>query len=210
MSYGSNFLQGTQGDTFAAGWRTASGIVDGGSMVKGGGLSSESPITKSFTLAEIADDFGQSFGSKIVSQDGTTDDLVGVTEANSAGTLAYQAGPTEWIMRGGNVTNTIGGVSNDILVSAASNRNGAVITDYINELESTRRIEVSGINVYAKPDGTINPILTRSDNAGALISFGTDGVADETRAVPGELTYRWGQMPVPYSDVYKAKDSFEV
>ena len=108
-------LRNAVGGAYAA----ASVVNDGGTVVKGGNIASDSPMTNGLGLNTLADDFGTSFGSKVVAQ-ADTGDKAGVDKAVSGGTLAYSAGATEWVIRGGNVSTTLGGVSNDVLAGAAS------------------------------------------------------------------------------------------
>ena len=119
---------------------TAAGVKnDGGSVVKGGNVASDSPMTNSLGLNTLADDFGTSFGSKVIANDGTgaaTTDRAGVAKAVSGGTLAYQASATEWVVKGGNVASTLGGVSNDILASPA--RDTGDLNDFATEASRTK------------------------------------------------------------------------
>ena len=222
MAYGSNFLQGTTGQTYAAGWRIASsGVVDGGTVVKGGNVASDSPMTNSLGVNTLADDFGTSFGSKVVAQ-ADTGDKAGVDKAVTAGTLAYQAGATEWVMRGGNVTSTLGGVSNDILVSPA--RDTGDLNDFATEAARTKindRLVGSkadeAFDIYARPSTAIVPGRTKGTDAGVVSTMvnpedGTAAVATEiapSLLVPGELTYHFGALAKPTTDEYVAKNVYE-
>ena len=223
MAYGESFLQGTKGATYSAGWRIkSSGVVDGGTIVKAGNIAAGDPITKSLGTDELADDFGKSFGSKIVAQ-ADTGDKAGVQKANSAGTLAFNANSTQWIMQGGNVTTTVGGVANTELIGAGR--------DYNNKLntfsEEAGRVKVSdrligskaneAFNIYARPDSDIVPGRTKGSNAGnastmtdpATGSATSTGAVASTQAVPGELTYHFGALAKATTDDYKAKNTAE-
>lgn len=196
---------------------------DGGTVIKAGNIASDSPITRALGLNEIADDKGEDFGSKVVAKTGTggsTTDSAGIAKAVSGGTLAFNASATQWIMRGGNVSTTIGGVSNDVLVSAGSDFNGAV-RDNVHELLSTRAIGSGNgtFDLYAVPSTEITPNYTKGAGAGDQISYvapsgggihaASDDAATPTRSVPGELTYNFGALAKPTTDEYKAKNSFE-
>jgi hypothetical protein len=191
---------------------------DGGTVVKGGGVASDSPMTNSLGLNTLADDFGTSFGSKVVAQ-ADTGDKAGVAKAVSGGTLAYSAGATEWVIRGGNVSTTLGGVSNDVLAGAA--RDTGDLNDFLTKanrlIVSSELVGASGYNVFAAPSSDIVPGRTRLSTAGDSFNFanpadGTDAVATEiapSQAVPGELTYFFGELAAATTDEYKAKNVAE-
>ena len=227
MAYGSSFLQGTKGGTQAAGWRIdTSGVVDNGTIFNAGNIAADGPVTNAVTLRDAAkqtDAEISAVGSKVVANDGTgaaTTDRAGVTNPVSAGTIAYNAGPTEWIMRGGNVAATIGGVANTVLVSAGSDIAGAFTAtrDGINQINSTRRLGTgSTFDMFAVPSGHMNAGFQVGAGAGNTQNFvqaddgstaSADNAAAPTRGVPGELTYRFGG-PNPSGADYKAKDVFE-
>lgn len=198
-------------------------VRDNGTIFNAGNVVSTGPITNAVTLRDAADDFGESTGSKVVANDGTgaaTTDRAGVAKGVSGGTLAYDASATEWIMRGGNVATTIGGVSNTVLVSAGSDVAGAFTAtrDNVNEINSTRRLGTGGtFDLLAVPSGHINAGFQVGTGAGNAQNFvqaddgstaSADNAAAPTRGVPGELTYRFG-APNPTQDEYKAKNVFE-
>lgn len=198
-------------------------VRDNGTIFNAGNVVSTGPITNAVTLRDAADDFGESTGSKVVANDGTgaaTTDRAGVENPVSAGALAYNAGATEWIMRGGNVATTIGGVANTVLVSAGSDVAGAFTAtrDNVNEINSTRRLGTGAtFDLLAVPSTQITPGFTKGTGAGNAQNFvqaddgstaSADNAAAPTRGVPGELTYRFG-APNPTTDEYKAKNAFE-
>jgi hypothetical protein len=198
-------------------------VRDNGTIFNAGNVVSTGPITNAVTLRDAADDFGESTGSKVVANDGTgaaTTDRAGVAKGVSGGTLAYNAGATEWIMRGGNVATTIGGVANTVLVSAGSDVAGAFTAtrDNVNEINSTRRLGTGAtFDLLAVPSTQITPGFTKGAGAGNAQNFvqaddgstaSADNAAAPTRGVPGELTYRFG-APNPTTDEYKAKNAFE-
>jgi len=166
----------------------------------------------------LADDFGTSFGSKVVAQ-ADTGDKAGVAKAVSGGTLAYQASATEWIVKGGNVTSTIGGVSNGVLASPA--RDTGDLNDFATEVARTKigdRLIGSkadeAFNMFARPSSAIVPGRTKGSNAGNASTMvnpadGTAAVASEiapSQAVPGELTYFFGELAAATTDEYKANN----
>jgi hypothetical protein len=194
---------------------------DGGTVVKGGGVASDSPMTNSLGLNTLADDFGTSFGSKVVAQ-ADTGDKAGVAKAVSGGTLAYSAGATEWVIRGGNVSTTLGGVSNDVLAGAA--RDTGDLNDFATEAARTKisdRLVGSkadeAFNMFARPSSAIVPGRTKGSNAGSVSTMvnpvdGTAAVATEiapSQVVPGELTYFFGELAAATTDEYKAKNVAE-
>lgn len=234
--YGSAFLAGTKGTTFAQGYDVSkSGVVDGGTIVKAGNKASDSPVTNDLGLNALADDQGASFGSKVVANVGTgasTTDRVGVSGAIAANaadgaSIAFNAGATNWVMRGGNVTTSLNGVANTQLIGGAReivNANGGS-NDFATKVARTKISERQvgeyasrDINVMARPSTEINPVLeNRGNNAGSAFTFvnpadGSAAVASEiapSQAVPGELTYHFGALAEPTTDEYKAKNVLE-
>lgn len=201
-------------------------VRDNGTIFNAGNVVAGGPVTNAVTLREAAD---QGFedpsitGSKVVVNDGTgasTTDRAGVAKGVSGGTIAYNAGATEWIMRGGNVATTIGGVANTVLVSAGADVAGAFTAtrDGINQINSTRSLGSSGtFDLNATPSTEITPGFTKGVGAGLSQPFvrvgdGSTASADQaaapTRTVPGELTFRFGG-PNPSGAAYKAKNAFE-
>lgn len=232
MSYGNGFVQGTTGGTYAAGWRLKeSGVPNNGTIVKAGNVASDG-VANDLSLATLADDDGTSFGSKVIASDGTgasTTDRVGISGAVVGGVvggttvLGYGANETEWVVQGGNVTTTLGGVANSVLVGGARDYNGS-INDESLEVARTKIGDVtmgSGestvFNVLARPSTELVPGRTKGGGAGSAFTFvnpadGTAAVAAEiapSRAVPGELVYHFGGEAEPTLDDYKAKDVHE-
>ena len=202
-------------------------VRDNGTIFNAGNVATGGPVTSVVTLRDAAKQGFEDIsavGSKVVANDGTgaaTTDRVGVSGAFS-NTPAYNAGPTEWIMRGGNVATTIGGVANTVLVSAGSDVAGAFTAtrDGINQINSTRTLG-SGVttefDMFAVPSTQITPGFTKGGQAGFVQNFvkaddgstaSADNAAAPTRTVPGELTYRFG-APNPTTDEYKPRNSGE-
>ena len=193
-----------------------------GTVVKGGTPASDSPIQNVLGLNTLADDKGESFGSKVVAQ-ADTGDKAGVAKAVSGGTLAYQAGATEWVVRGGNVSTTLGGVANTQLIGGGRDYSGQINDDATTVAKTKISDRLVGskadeaFNIYARPSTAIVPGRTKGSNAGNLSTMvnpadGSAAVASEiapSDAVPGELTYHFGALAVATTDEYKAKDVAE-
>ena len=211
-------LRNTTGGAYSA----ASVRNDNGTIVRAGNVSSDGPITKVLGLNDLADDKGEAIGSKAnyggVSQ-GNTGDKAGVQKAVSGGTLAFSAGATQWVMQGGNVSTTIGGVANTSLVGGARDYD-AKRNDFLTEANrviiDTELVGASGFDVFAVPSTEIVPGRTNHGYAGNASTFvnpadGSVAVATEiapSQAVPGELTYMFGAIN-PKQDDYKDKNLLE-
>jgi hypothetical protein len=206
---------------------------NGGTIVHGGSLSSESPMTKNLSTSDLADDLGQPYGSKVIAKVGTGSeftDRVGISGVRPAAVvggeteLGYRADRDEWVMRGGNVTRTLSGFSNTLMIGGAAGVNGADPNrDFINQLESTRLYGKVDIDVLAPPSSGYNSFASKSSGpggaGGTLSRFidpavaggatnSSDSAAAPTRAVPGELTFMFGGK-LPKQENYKARDSAE-
>ena len=189
--------------------------VNGGAILNGGS-NAAGIMTKSLSLADVADDFGESFGSKVVANDGAGTDKAGTTTARGAGTLAYTATATQWVVQGGNVTTKLNNAANTALISAAADSEGANATrDNITSNVNRKKIGATEIDVYAKPSTAYNGFVTRTGagtdqpfKTGHSTGTATDDAANPTLAVPGELTYMAGGKN-PTTDEYKAKNAPE-
>ena len=189
--------------------------VNGGAILNGGS-NAAGIMTKSLSLADVADDFGESFGSKVVANDGAGTDKAGTTTARGAGTLAYNATATQWVVQGGNVTTKLNNAANTALISAAADSEGANATrDNITSNVNRKKIGATEIDVYAKPSTAYNGFVTRTGagtnqlfTTGHSTETATDDAANPTLAVPGELTYMAGGKN-PTTDEYKAKNAPE-
>tara|TARA_B100001094_G_scaffold107687_2_gene103671 strand:- start:1063 stop:1761 length:699 start_codon:yes stop_codon:yes gene_type:complete len=225
MAYGSSFLQGTKGGTYAAGWRIGtSGVVDGGTIVKAGNKASDSPVTNALSVNTLADNVGdRATGSKVIANvaGGATTDRAGVQSSQSGlspqGTeLAFNASATQWVIRG--VSETLGGVANTTIHSRGTVGDGRY--DNIHGTITDRKIGSKADEAYdtlARPSTQIVPGRTKGTGAGGANLMenpadGTVAVSTEifpSRSVPGELTYHFGGRSKPTTDEYKAKDAFE-
>jgi hypothetical protein len=224
------FKSTTSGTTYANAAAMKAAQVEGGTIAQGGNLDITDatgeptrPVKNQVLLADMnaADDsIPENLGSRVLANDGdtgSTTDRVGIAKAVSGGTLAYNAGSTEWIMSGNNVTTTIGGVANTVLASASSDAGVDRGTENIKIDDRKLGLAASGdINVLAAPSSEIHSERTKSADAGDRLTFvnsddGTDAVSSEiasSRSVPGKLTYRFGGA-APKKDVYKASDEKE-
>ena len=202
-------------------------VNDGGTVVNGGNIASDNPMTVSKTLATMADG-GTDYGSKVLAQDGTVsedEDYSGIQAANSggAGGLAFtpdaQAGERNFLIRGAGTADGNNKVNNDastVLSIPASNSDGVAPQTLI---VSTRQLgeDDASFNILARPSTAMVPGRTKGTDAGAASTFvnpadGTPAVKSEvvpSRAVPGELTYHFGGLAAPTTDEYKARDSYE-
>lgn len=191
-------------------------VRDGGTVLKGGS-NAAGVMTNSLSLAEIADDLGQSYGSKVVSKGGAAEyDRVGVDKAQSGGSLAYNADGTEWVMKGGNVSTTLGGVANTTLIGGAAGPDP--VRNNIAVLETTRDHGQRDVDVLAVPASGFNSWITIT-GGGSVVNYidpavaggatnSTDSAANTTRAIPGEFVYRDGSAN-PIQDNFKSKEAPE-
>ena len=195
---------------------------DGGTVIHGGS-NAAGVMTKNLSLADIADDFGESFGSKVVVNAGSganTTDRAGVSQARAgqAGTIAYNSTATQWVVQGGNVTTTLNNAANTKLIGGAADSEGMNATrDNVTSNNKRKKIGDTVIDILANPSTTINGFVTSRTGAGDDVNMVTpadgtsvanDNEANTTRAVPGELTYMFGGKN-PKQDQYKGKDTPE-
>jgi len=199
---------------------SGSTVNDGGTVVNGGNVGSDNPMTVSKSLATMADS-GTDYGSKIVSQNGNTGDYAGVTTANAAGSggLAYfpSAEDRNFLLRGaGDTSNKI----NNSASTAVSLPKGAGTVNKIHKLVSARKhgeLATRAFNVLARPSTDMVPGRTKGNNSGVSYNYvqkdgstaAVDDAASPSLAIPGELTYHFGALAAPTTDVYKAIDSHE-
>ena len=210
---------------------SSSTINDGGTIVKGGTLGSDSPMTKNVNLNELKT--GSDYGSKVVANNGaggSQTDPDGVQKAKSGGTggLAYfpdaQAGERNFILRAAG-TEACGKINNDatdaLNIAGAENSSvGLLGVSDTHGIIATRALGSAAdvaYDILAIPSKHRVPGRTKGTGAGNASTFvnpadGTPAVASEifaTKAVPGELTYHFGGLAKPTTDEYKALDSNE-
>ena len=204
-------------------------VRNGGTILKGGS-NAAGIFTKSLSLAEVADDQGQDFGSKVIAkhaggsevnfdftdQAGTIKAQCGASQSGTAGVteLGYKADATEWVVKGGNVTRTLGGSADLSLIGGAAGPDP--VRDNIAQLETTRDYGVLDLDVLATPASGFKSFRTitgggvQKNFINPAVAGGStnsnDSAANTTRAVPGELVYRTGAAN-PKQDDYKSKEA---
>jgi len=231
MAYGTNFLLGTKGGTFAAGWRMGtSGVVDRGTVFgvgNGGRAVADDVLSSGLPVNINADNLGdRAMGSKVVTNDGTgaaTTDRVGVAKAVSGGTLAFAPDPADrtaadpqFVIMG--VGTKIGGVANTLLQTQGSIGDGRYDNMHgtIQASSGSFSNSAHSYDVTARPSTNITPNFTPEDGAQSVTlvnpADGTAAVTTEifpSRSVPGELTYHFGGLGKPSTDEYKSKEVYE-
>jgi hypothetical protein len=141
----------------------------------------------------------------------------GVTLAKTNGTFAYTPAPgTNFlIMRAGdNAANINGSGSTALYIPAGAN--GQTMNK---NLKSTQlgSYATTKFNLLAVPSSGNFPGLTRGTGFGTAVTYqatsgaypAIDDAASTSRAVPGELTYRFGAALPTRNVSYKAKDAAE-
>ena len=206
-------------------------VNDGGTVVNGGNISADNPMTNNRSLVDLADG-GTEYGSKVVAQAGGAGDYAGVQTAKSGGSggLAFfpnaQEGERNFLLRGVGTADGNNKINNDAstILNVPGSEFASVGIRQVNTVHSVvdTRLLGSGIdtsfNVLAKPSTAMVPGRTKGTGAGSDSNFvqvsdgstaATDDAASSTRAVPGELTYHFGGLAAPTTDEYKARDSYE-
>ena len=142
----------------------------------------------------------------------------GVTKAKSDGTFAYTppAGSDFLLMSAGD---TNAGKINGSTSTALTTPGGAEGQIINKNLKTTQlgSYATRTFNVLAVPSSGNFPGLTRGTGAGTAVTYvatsgaypAVDDASSPTRAVPGELTYRFGAALPTRNVAYKAKDSNE-
>ncbi len=188
---------------------------DGGTLLHAGNVSEDNPITRNIPISDLADNFGDDYGSKVIAKvdGGLYSDRVGISgvspEAVISGEteLGYQSDSQEWVMNGGNVTQTLGGKPYTGLAGGAAGPDATRKSPYL--LQSTRSYGDVSVDLYAMPSSGFNAWVSRTGD-GELVSYIDPAVVggetpsnDSSSAVPGELTYMFGGAN-PKTDDYKA------
>lgn len=200
---------------------SGSEVRDGGVVVGGGTLSSDSPMTKVLNTKDLAT--GTEYGSKVLSNDGTGgqySDPAGVTTAKGAGTLAYNpsVGTNYIVLQAGDNAAKINGTTSTVLTVPGADYDGSP-RDTIHKVVKTYKYgsyATASFNVLATASSGVAPGRTKGSGAGSSANFvqkdgstaAVDDAATPTRSVPGELTYMFGSV-TPKQDDYKAKNSYE-
>lgn len=196
-------------------------VNDGGTVVAAGTVPAGSPVSKVLNVNEL--NTGSEYGSKVVVNTATgngTSDPAGAIKARTSGTFAYYPSKEDrnFLIRAAGSTSA--GKINNTSSTLLTVPGGVSTNGNTHKLTTTRRIgqySNAVFNVLARPSTSVVPGRTRGTGAGSLVNYvemdgvspSQDDAASSTRSVPGELTYHFGKLAAPYSDDYKAKDSFE-
>lgn len=191
---------------------------DGGVVLQAGDVS------ENLTDLTIRTNLGTSpeYGTKVVQNTPSAPlsytDPHGITKAKSAGTFAYTppAG-SEFLLMAAGDTNAgkINGSASTLLTIP-----GGATEAVINKNLKTTQVgtyATKEFNILAVPSSGNFPGLTRGTGAGTAVTYvstsgdypAVDDAASTSRAVPGELTYRFGAALPTRNVAYKAKDSNE-
>lgn len=214
-------------------------VNDGGTVLGGGTLSSDNPLTNNRTLVANADG-GTDYGSKVTKKAGeaSSEDHNGRIEAKGLGTGTFafypnaQEGERNFIIRGAGTTDGNNEINNSVEASIATLGNEyplTVGTRTVNKIHKIVDTDLYGsgvdtsFNVLARPSSAMVPGFTKGTGEGSDSNFvqtgdgttpATDDAASPTRGVPGELTFMFGgPKPTNVADGnaqdYKARDSHE-
>ena len=212
------------------GAQAAAAVNNGGTLLNPGNHDS-SVITNGLRIDEInGASNGVLTGSRVLAKTGTgasTTDRAGVQTALGAGTLAYfpdaraaEGSNRNFLVRGAGHTNAgkINNSASDLVAMPAADRHSQRGPAHIHDSLVNRNRGVYAINVLAAPSTEIHPERTITSpgvaaNYVAPTGDGTvaasDDAANPTRAIPGELTYPFGGLAKPTTDVYKPSDVYE-
>jgi hypothetical protein len=191
---------------------------DGGIVLQGGAVSENlTDLSLINNAADVA-----AYGTVVVQDTPSAPlnftDPNGVTKAKSAGTFAYTppAGSDFLLMAAGDTNAGKINGSASTLLTIPGGAEGQIVNK---KLKTTQvgTYATKEFNVLALPSSGNFPGLTRGTGAGTAITYratsgnfpAVDDAASSTRAVPGELTYRFGAALPTRNVAYKAKDSNE-
>lgn len=191
---------------------------DGGVVVQAGDVSEN--LTDLSIRSNLA--ANPEYGTKVVQDTPSAPlnytDPHGVTKANSTGTFAYTppAGSEFLLMAAGDTNAGKINGSSSTLLTIPGGATEAVINKNLKTTQ-TGTYATREFNVLALPSSGNFPGLTRGTGAGTAITYratsgnypAVDDAATTSRAVPGELTYRFGAALPTRNVAYKAKDSNE-
>lgn len=191
---------------------------DGGVVLQGGDVSENLTDLSLRTNLATNPEYGTKVTVDTPSAPFDYTDPHGVTKAKSAGTFAYTppAGSEFLLMAAGD---TNAGKINGTASTLLSTPGGATEAVINKNLKSTQvgTYATRTFNVLATPSSGNFPGLTRGTNAGTAVTYvstsgnypAVDDAATISKAVPGELTYRFGAALPTRNVAYKAKDSNE-
>lgn len=205
-------------------------VNDGGTVLGGGTLSSDNPLTNNRTLVANADG-GTDYGSKVTKKAGeaSSEDHNGRIEAKGLGTGTFgfypnaQEGERNFIVRNAGTADGNNEVNNSVEASIATLGNEYPSTVGIRTVNKIHKIvdtdlygsqdpsaaTTAAFNVLASPSSAMVPGRTKGTGAGDDSNFvqtgdgtsaATDDAASPTRNVPGELTFHFGGLAKPTTD----------
>jgi hypothetical protein len=193
---------------------------NGGSVINAG--ATDSGVLSDLSLIKNLGSGLQAYGTSVFSDTPTApfnfNDPRGVIKARSVNPFAYTppAGSGYLLIAAGDNASTIGG-SGTTLLNIPGGATEAVVNKNLKTTQlgsyATRKFDV-----LAVPSSGNSPGLTRGTGAGTAVTYratsgnlypAVDDAASLTRAVPGELTYRFGAALPTRNVAYKAKDSNE-
>jgi hypothetical protein len=192
---------------------------NGGSVINAG--ATDSGVLSDLSLIKNLGSGLQAYGTSVFSDTPTAplsfNDPRGVIKARSVNPFAYTppAGSGYILLAAGDNASTIGGSGTTVL-----NIPGGATEAVINKNLKTTQFgsyATRTFNVLATPSSGNFPGLTRGTGAGTAVTYratsgnfpAVDDAASATRAVPGELTYRFGAALPTRNVAYKAKDAAE-
>jgi hypothetical protein len=192
---------------------------DGGTAVGLGNVSENLSDLSVRSVNSAVKYYGTTVFADAVGSPQPSGDPRGVTTVLGEGsTFAYTpAAGTNFLLRAGGDTNCgqING-SGTSLLTIPGGAEGA----RINALGKTSQVGTYAtrvVNILARPSVYNFPGFTKGTGAGTSVTYarlttdlaaGVDGAANDTRTLPGELTYMFGAIE-PTTVSYKAKDSNE-
>lgn len=202
-------------------------VNDGGTVLAGGTLISDNPMSNNRTLVQNADG-GTDYGSKVVKKanEASSEDHAGVIEAKGVGTGTFafypnaQEGERNFIVRGAGTAEGNNEVNNSAEASIATLGNEYPSTVGIRTVNKVHKIvdtdlygsqdpsaaTTAAFNVLAAPSSAMVPGRTKGTGAGDDSNFvqtgdgstaAEDKAASPTRNVPGELTFHFGGLGKP-------------
>jgi hypothetical protein len=196
---------------------------NGGTVIGGGNVSPTGPISQSLLVKDL--NANGIYGSKIVQNLATSNqftDDAGLMKARRSGTLAYfpnaQNSERNFIIRGAG-SDSAGKINNSssALLNSTGSEFAGVPRYKANTVNGTQALGNPTWTYPVLPGSGRNPGLTRGATLGSGYLFtsttdnqvaGVDEATNNTRSIPGELTYRTG-APLPITSNFKAIDSAE-
>lgn len=199
----------------------ANSFKNNGGVIIQAGATDSGVITFDLSIIKSAGSGVEFYGASVFPDTPTApfgfNDPRGVTRARSTNPFAYTppVGSGYILLAAGDNASTIGGSGSTVLTIP-----GGVTEARINRNLRTTQVGTYAtrtFNVLANPSSGNFPGLTRGTNAGTAVTYqatsgvfpAVDDAASPTRAVPGELTYRFGAASPTRNVAYKAKDTAE-